>query len=57
MRQAGSAGRALSDPPDPRVSALRDRRLLILLAATALLFAIYALPLPAPLEQIGRAHV
>jgi sodium-dependent dicarboxylate transporter 2/3/5 len=38
--------RVLSDPP--------DRKALILLAATALLFAIYALPTPPPLERAGN---
>ena len=53
MRQVDSAGRVLSDPPDP-VSARRDRKLLILLAATGLLFAIWALPTPPPLERAGN---
>src|SRR5258705_6646551 len=49
MGQLGTrdgVGRGLSDPP--------DRKALILLAATALLFAIYALPTPLPLERAGN---
>src|SRR5258705_12302892 len=49
MGQLGTrdgVGRGLSDPP--------DRKSLILLAATALLFAIYALPTPLPLESAGN---
>src|SRR5258705_252770 len=49
MGQPGTragARRVLSDPP--------DRKALTLLVATALLFAIYALPLPAPLERAGN---
>jgi solute carrier family 13 (sodium-dependent dicarboxylate transporter), member 2/3/5 len=42
-------GRVLSEPPGQR-----DRKLLILLAATALLFAIHLLPTPAPLQRAGN---
>src|SRR5215470_18526029 len=58
-----SAGRVLSDPPNPdhpvlpnpvQTDARHDRKLLILLAATALLFAIHLLPTPAPLERAGN---
>src|SRR5689334_15474923 len=41
--------RGRSDPP-----ARRDRKLLILLAATALLFTIHLLPTPAPLQRAGN---
>ena len=55
-------GRSLSDPAngvlsDPALSeppVRRDRKLLILLAATGLLFAIHLLPVPAPLERAGN---
>ena len=49
-------GRVLADPADPlRSDAVRrDRKLLILLAATALLFAIHLLPEPAPLQRAGN---
>src|SRR5262245_55651458 len=58
-------GRVLSDPAQPVLSGpaqpvpsdspvRRDRRLLILLAATALLFAIHLLPTPAPLQRGGN---
>jgi sodium-dependent dicarboxylate transporter 2/3/5 len=44
-----------SDPADPiQAPARRDRKLLILLAATALLFAIHLLPTPAPLQRAGN---
>ena len=48
------ANPVLSDPAfsDPPVG--RDRKLLILLAATALLFAIHLLPTPAPLQRAGN---
>jgi sodium-dependent dicarboxylate transporter 2/3/5 len=53
-------GRVLSDPGDPagRVppdpAAEGNRKVLILLAATALLFAIHLLPSPAPLQRAGN---
>src|SRR5438874_5164586 len=40
--------------PGAAAPAPRDRRMLILLAATGLLLAIYALPTPAPLERAGN---
>jgi sodium-dependent dicarboxylate transporter 2/3/5 len=46
--------RVLSDPPTPHLTTRPDRKFLILLAATALLFAIYLLPAPAPLERAGN---
>src|SRR4026209_2566447 len=55
------AGRLLSDPAEPVPSEPaipapphRDRKLLILLAATALLFVIHLLPTPAPLQRAGN---
>lgn len=46
MPQIERAARVLSGPP--------DRKAFILIAATALLFAIYLLPTPAPLERAGN---
>jgi solute carrier family 13 (sodium-dependent dicarboxylate transporter), member 2/3/5 len=44
-----------SDPPNPiQAPARRDWKLLILLAATALLFAIHLLPTPVPLQRAGN---
>src|SRR5262245_21923436 len=47
-------GRVVSDPALSNPTGRRDRKLLILLAATALLFAIHLLPTPAPLERGGN---
>ena len=47
-------GRVVSDPALSNPPERRDRKLLILLAATALLFAIHLLPTPAPLERAGN---
>jgi solute carrier family 13 (sodium-dependent dicarboxylate transporter), member 2/3/5 len=47
-------GRVLSDPTLSEPPARRDRKLFILLAATALLFAIHLLPTPAPLQRAGN---
>src|SRR5262245_43265139 len=47
-------GRVVSDPALSNPPGRRDRKLLILLAATALLFAIHLLPTPAPLERAGN---
>ena len=53
--QPDRVGRVLSDPANPiQTPAWRDRKLLILLAATALLFAIHLLPTPAPLQRAGN---
>jgi solute carrier family 13 (sodium-dependent dicarboxylate transporter), member 2/3/5 len=46
--------RRRSDPANPQAPAPRDRKFLILLAATALLFAIHLLPTPAPLQRAGN---
>src|SRR5205823_14279609 len=51
---ATDVGRVLPDPPSRASSEPPDRKFLILLAATGLLFAIYALPTPAPLERAGN---
>jgi len=54
-RPDNDVGRVLSDPADPIQAPVgRDRKLLILLAATALLFAIHLLPTPAPLQRAGN---
>jgi len=50
MGRTSSVGPVLSDPPDLR----RDSKLVILLVAITLLFAIYFLPTPAPLERAGN---
>src|SRR5258705_12318588 len=50
---ANEVGRVLPDPPS-RASEPPDRKFLILLAATGLLLAIYALPTPPPLERAGN---
>jgi solute carrier family 13 (sodium-dependent dicarboxylate transporter), member 2/3/5 len=48
-------GRVLPDPANPIQAPVRqDRKLLILLAATALLFVIHVLPTPAPLQRAGN---
>jgi solute carrier family 13 (sodium-dependent dicarboxylate transporter), member 2/3/5 len=52
-----SVGPFLSDPAKPVLSdppGRGDRKLLILLAATVLLFAIHLLPTPAPLQRAGN---
>ena len=56
MRQATptNVGPVLSDPPPRGSSDPPDRKFLILMAATGLLFAIYALPAPPPLERAGN---
>ena len=48
------ANQVLSDPGGSHPPVRRDRKLLILLAATALLFAIHLLPVPAPLQRAGN---
>jgi len=48
------ANQVLSDPGGSHPPLRRDRKLLILLAATALLFAIHLLPVPAPLQRAGN---
>jgi len=54
-RPDNDAGRVLSDPAKPiEASGTHDRKLLILLAATALMFAIHLLPTPAPLQRAGN---
>jgi len=49
-----SATNVLPDQPPRAASEPPDRKFLILLAATALLFAIHFLPAPAPLERAGN---
>jgi len=51
---ANEVGRVLPDPPSRASSEPPDRKFLILLAATGLLLAIYALPTPPPLERAGN---
>jgi sodium-dependent dicarboxylate transporter 2/3/5 len=54
MRQASSAAPAASAPSDPTAAPRRDRKLLILFAAIALLVFIWALPVPPPLVRGGN---
>ncbi|HEY3159130.1 MAG TPA: DASS family sodium-coupled anion symporter [Vicinamibacterales bacterium] len=51
---SSTVGRVLPGPPPRASSEPPDRKFLILLAATALLFAIHFLPAPAPLERAGN---